>query len=1265
MDAFLTINGRPYQVNASTVPIDTSLNTFIRTKAQLSGTKFMCSEGGCGACIVTVKGVHPVTKEERTWAVNSCLTSVFSCHGLSITTVEGVGNRLDGYHTIQKRLAHLNGTQCGYCSPGMVMNMYSLLESKNGKVSMEEVENSFGGNICRCTGYRPILDAFKSLAYDADTKLIEACQDIEDLTKICPKTGSACAGLCNKGSGALKMTFDDQKEWYKVTTVDEIFKIFEKSGDKPYMLVGGNTAHGVYRRKDNLQIFIDVSGVEQLRSHSVGSKLVLGGNVTLTEAMQILTNVSNKSGFEYAKHLSHHIDLIASVPVRNAGTIAGNLSIKHANVEFPSDMFLILEAAGAKLTIAEGPNKTTVISVADYLYFNMDKKVILNVILPALNPKTYTYRSYKIMPRAQNAHAYVNAGFLLKFDKGVVQSARICFGGIHPEFVHATETENFLTGKDLHTNETLQEALAILSSEIQPDWVLPDASPEYRKNLAAALFYKFVLNTCPSYQVNREYVSGGTILERPVSSGTHVFDTFVDRYPLTQKVPKYEGLIQCSGELKYINDMDSLAGELYAAFVQAREIHSFVDTIDASEALKISGVEYFFCAKDIPGENNFMPKSIVGGFGSGNIEEIFLSSDKPVLYHGQPVGIILATTFQLANQAVNKVKITYRKPETEKPIITTLHDAHEMKATDRYFPLSFIQIVPTKTDISTEGAKKVIGTFDIGSQYHYTMEPQTTCCLPAEDGIDVISSSQWIHLTQVAVADCLNMPHNSVNMFFRRIGGGYGAKITRSAHVACSTAIACKLTNRPIRFVMSLEANMEVMGKRYALLNEYDVDVDDDGKVLKLVNNFTQDFGSNPNEPVVFNTINHVKNCYAFDTWTVNCNGVLTNAPSHTYCRAPGTTEGLAMIENIMEHIARVTGKDLLSVRLANMTDGNKMRQMLPDFLKDVDFDKRKSLIDQFNRNSRWRKRGIAFVPMEYPQPYFGMIPIVVAIYPHDGTVSVSHGGVECGQGINTKVAQVAAHCLGISLDLISIKRMDNVAGANGICTGGSIASEAVCMGVKKACEELLARMKPVREELGDPKWTELTQACYDKLIDLSVKTAYNKNEMQEYTIWGCAAAEIEIDLLTGNLQLTRVDLLEDTGESMSPGIDLGQVEGAFVMGIGYWLTESLVYGREHGELLSNRTWTYKPPGAKDIPIDFRVTFLRNSSNEGGVLRSKATGEPPLCMSVVVIFALRHALESARNDAGITDKWFDMGAPSTPDTLFLKAGHSLKNFLLK
>lgn len=189
------------------------------------------------------------------------------------------------------------------------------------------------------------------------------------------------------------------------------------------------------------------------------------------------------------------------------------------------------------------------------------------------------------MPRAQNSHAYVNAGFLLKLENGIVRSARLYFGGITPEFVHAKRTEKLLVGKHFYNNETLQEALHSLTAEIDPDWVLPDACPDYRKNLAAALFYKFVLNTCPSNKINAKFVTGGAILDRPISSGTQSYDTFEDRYPLTEKVPKYEGLIQCSGELQYINDAKPMNDELWAAFVQATEVHSFVESIDTSDVL--------------------------------------------------------------------------------------------------------------------------------------------------------------------------------------------------------------------------------------------------------------------------------------------------------------------------------------------------------------------------------------------------------------------------------------------------------------------------------------------------------------------------------------------------------------------------------------------------------------------------------------------------------------------------------------------------------
>lgn len=314
-------------------------------------------------------------------------------------TVEGIGNKKDGYHPTQVRLAHLNGTQCGYCSPGMVMNMYSLLESKNGNVSMEEIENSFGGNICRCTGYRPILDAFKSLALDADEKLVNLCKDIEDLTKICPKTGSACGGICHKADKKnVQMSFEGKQEWHKVFNLKDLFDILNTIGNRSYMLVAGNTAHGVYRRDRNIEVFIDIVGIVELRSHSIVDKtaVIIGGNVSLTETMDILIKASSKPDFEYCKHLMKHIDLIANVPVRNAGTIAGNLSIKHGHMEFPSDMFIMLEGVGAKITILEAIDKPTTMSIEEYLKYDMKKKVILNISLPSLDPNVYFFRSYKV-----------------------------------------------------------------------------------------------------------------------------------------------------------------------------------------------------------------------------------------------------------------------------------------------------------------------------------------------------------------------------------------------------------------------------------------------------------------------------------------------------------------------------------------------------------------------------------------------------------------------------------------------------------------------------------------------------------------------------------------------------------------------------------------------------------------------------------------------------------------------------------------------------
>ncbi|XP_037042487.1 xanthine dehydrogenase/oxidase-like isoform X1 [Bradysia coprophila] len=361
------------------------------------------------------------------------------------------------------------------------------------------------------------------------------------------------------------------------------------------------------------------------------------------------------------------------------------------------------------------------------------------------------------------------------------------------------------------------------------------------------------------------------------------------------------------------------------------------------------------------------------------------------------------------------------------------------------------------------------------------------------------------------------------------------------------------------------------------------------------------------------------------------------------------------------------------------------MKDLIPKFVKDIEYNDRKDKICEFNKKNRWNKRGIAISIMKYPLLYFDTTTAYVFVYHDDGTVGVIHSGVEIGQGLNTKVTQVAAHTLGIPHTFVKVGSTDTIIGANCAVTGGSVASEIICFTVMKACEEIMRRLQPLRDANKDAQWTDLTKEAYKNQIGLSVAHTAKATDLKPYDVLGLSCAEIEVDLLTGNLLVHRVDILEDAGLSLNPLIDVGQVEGAFVMGMSYWLTEALIYDRMNGELMTNRTWTNKPLGAKDIPIDFRVTLLQNSINSVFVLGSKgssvsytnqmksytnkfktlAVGEPALTMSVVVNFALRNALESARRDAGITnDPWFRMPSPSTPEVIALCAGHSTDAFTL-
>lgn len=271
--------------------------------------------------------------------------------------------------------------------------------------------------------------------------------------------------------------------------------------------------------------------------------------------------------------------------------------------------------------------------------------------------------------------------------------------------------------------------------------------------------------------------------------------------------------------------------------------------------------------------------------------------------------------------------------ETKKPILSSIQEVLKANAIDRIYDTPYNK---EATSVGLNSTKKLSGRFEIDDQYHFTMETQICICIPTENGLDVYSASQWMDLVQVAIAQCLNIQENKINTEVRRLGGGYGAKISRQTQVACAAALACYKLNRPVRFILTIESNMTTVGKRYSCVNDYDVEVDDDGKIQKLTNNFYEDYGIALNEDVVESATRFFKNVYENASWTVTSKRVKTDSPSSAWCRAPGTTEGIAMIENIMEHISNVTKQTREHVRMVNMAENHPMKKMYEDFLKDV-----------------------------------------------------------------------------------------------------------------------------------------------------------------------------------------------------------------------------------------------------------------------------------------------------------------------------------------
>jgi xanthine dehydrogenase/oxidase len=520
---------------------------------------------------------------------------------------------------------------------------------------------------------------------------------------------------------------------------------------------------------------------------------------------------------------------------------------------------------------------------SDFINVSMRRKVIGKLIFPSLNSDNFVFKSYKIMSRAENAQSIVNGAFLVEFNSNnreKVLSTKICFGGISSEFIHAEKLETFLKDKNLFTNEILQESIKILKDELKPDIIGDLPSPKDRQRIAISLFYKFILNISPKSIIKSQFQSGGNILTRGLSTAKQVIDVNEGKSKLFKRIPKVEGESQCSGESQYVNDIPKQHNELHAAFVLGDKVNGKIVNIDVDEALKIPGVYAFYSAKDIPGINNFMPLKFT--FHHFKVEEVFCS--EKILYHGQPIGMILADSFDLAYKARDLVKVEYVFEQNDEPVYPTLAHVTRAKASERLYDVPEYNLKAKEYGKNVKQSLK--GHFEIPStQYHYHLETQQCLCIPNDGELDVYSSSQWSDGVQCAISEVLNMPTNLINCYVKRVGGAFGGKITRQMQIAAAAALGSHLSKRPVRLVMTMEDNMRAIGKRFSSMSDYVADVDDNGKIQKLYHKYIHDQGCGPNELVQFNTSVYIKNCYDIKSWDVETQSAITNSPSNTWMR--------------------------------------------------------------------------------------------------------------------------------------------------------------------------------------------------------------------------------------------------------------------------------------------------------------------------------------------------------------------------------------------
>ena len=745
-------------------------------------------------------------------------------------------------------------------------------------------------------------------------------------------------------------------------------------------------------------------------------------------------------------------------------------------------------------------------------------------------------------------------------------------------------------------------------------------------------------------------------------------------------VPHESAGKQVAGEARFVDDYPLPFGCLHAAVITAPVASGKIVSDNFAELLEQPGVQRIVTIDDVPGHKD------IGAVFPG---DKLLSGDE-INYDRQPVALLLADSHEIAWRVASTAKLEVE--EAADQVVITAEQA-----------ISKPHLMPSHTmthgdaaSAMAAAAKTVEGCLSVGGQEHFYLEGQVSLAEPTEDrGIMLYTSSQHPTEVQKLVAEVLDIPFNLVTVDMRRMGGGFGGKETQAAQWACLASLAAWLTKKPVKLRLPRSIDMAVTGKRHPFFNSYRVGIDSQGKILgsQIEVNGLCGYSPDLSAAIVDRAMFHSDNAYSLGDAQVTGNRLKTDTVSHTAFRGFGGPQGMITIEKAMQDIAIATGRDSLDVRYSNLynadahtthygmevTQHEAMRSLIEQLEQNAEYRERREQVKQWNQDNPILKKGLALTPIKFgisfTAKHLNQAGALIHIYT-DGSIQVNHGGTEMGQGLHTKVAQIVAQTLGVPLEfiLVTATRTDKV--PNTSPTAASSGTDLNGMAAHNAAKELRERLiefaaeayqlepQQISIENGQVvageqtiSWSELVQEAYMARVSLSAKGFYktpkiwydrdtSKGQPFYYFALGASCSEVTIDTLTGEMVVDRVDILHDVGQSINPALDIGQIEGAFIQGMGWLTTEELKWDKS-GRLMSFSPATYKIPTIGDYPKQMNITLFDQPNPENSIYRSKAVGEPPFMLGISVWCAVYDAVASLSSYSKIPQ----LDAPATSEAI--------------